>query len=95
MGNEEAAAPVTADAVREAVSGRIKDIIAGLEAYAAGLPFRGTDKTVTPPADAGAGKKPGGKEPAEYKGSCRKWPGLMRGWGSLTRRYPWETDRHF
>jgi hypothetical protein len=70
--------------VRISILNRIKKLTGVLKDYAGGLPFGGTNK----PAARG-------KSAVNNKPSTGKWPGVMRGYGPITRLYDWENRTDF
>jgi hypothetical protein len=66
----------------------IKILIRNLKDYTRRLPFDGTVEK-SPAAGIPAGI-PGEKKAARTDGNLRKWPGVMRGYGPITKLYDWE-----
>jgi hypothetical protein len=65
--------------IRISILNGIKDLIKDLKNYTDVLPFEGTNGTVA------RGKKAGSDKQYNWR-----WPGIMRGYGPITRLYDWE-----
>ena len=76
------------NAARMSILNGIKNLIRDLRDYAGGLPFEGTaailpaEKSLVAPE----------KKDAEKKSYNWKWPGVMRGYGPITRLCEWEKE---
>jgi hypothetical protein len=68
--------------VRASILNGIKNLIGDLKDYTEGLPFGGMNEG-TPPRE---------KKAVKYNNYTGKWPGVMRGYGPITRLCDWEKE---